>query len=350
MGRTSQTRTVRLTYVDGPDLHPLLRENPDPATGPLDDLTGMAPSSSLELTCLSSAGWSRTVGWLRSHPPVEGCDVLLVSASSELADPSSHPREALIELARLASERMGAHLIASNGSTLLGASRGERVGASRTDDPLDLRIRRLNLLIMEASNATGLSVLDVDRIVAETRLPGKVTTPFAYAPEMNVILRSALVSILGALGFAERGVMEVRVPFIREVATVSVDRWLKSEGEVVAADEVICHLSLSGMWKLQRPRNATVLASIRREASLLERFLARERVQKRTLEAVVSLVARDTAILRKVVRAAGSVVRSGEPIGLFSGDADVPIEDRDLVTSPFRATILTDDPKLEALL
>ena len=66
---------------------------------------------------------------------------------------------------------------------------------------------------MEASKATGLSVLDADRLVAEMRLPVKVRGVLGYAPEVDGVLRTALSSILGELGYADRAVMGVRVPF-----------------------------------------------------------------------------------------------------------------------------------------
>ena len=43
---------------------------------------------------------------------------------------------------------------------------------------------------MEASKATGLSVLDADRLVAEMRLPVKVRGVLGYAPEVDEVLRT----------------------------------------------------------------------------------------------------------------------------------------------------------------
>jgi hypothetical protein len=342
-----------LSYVGSNDLQALLRANADVETMLHEDFNAiLSDSTAIKVSRIGSGGWAATLDSLRSDPSAEAdrIDVLLTSASAELADPSRHPREALIDLSRSVRERSKGHVIVLNGSTLSGASERGGNDSSGGGEALDLRIKRLNLAIMEVSNATGLSVLDADRLVAETRLPGKVTGPFVYAPEIQAMLRSALASILGALGFAERAAMEVRLPFIREVAAVSVERWVKSEGDPVEAGEVLCHLRLSGMWRMQRPMSATVLASIDGRSPPLERFLARERVQQRRLDAVVSLVAGERGVLRRVMRPAGAALRSGDVLAILSGDGGVPIGDLPLKGNPFRAVIRTDSPKLEALL
>lgn len=344
---------LRMSFVGSNDLEALIQGDSDGDAGVHEDLTAiMSASTAIDATRINPGGWGATLDSLRSDAPTEArrFDVLLTSASAELADPSHQPREALIGLSRYSREQCHGHVMVLNGSTLLGPYEEARLDGPRVGEPLDLRVRRLNLAIMEASNATGLSVLDADRLVAETRLRGKVTGPFGYAPEINGMLRSALASILGSLGFAERALMEVRMPFIREVAAVSVVRWLKSEGDSVAPGDVMCQLRLSGLRKLKRPRTATVLASIEHRGPVLERFLTRERVQRRTLDAVVSLVAGDGAVLRNVVRPAGMAVPPGDVLAVLSGDDNTPIADADLKASPFRAVIRTDDPKLEALL
>ena len=140
------------------------------------------------------------------------------------------------------------------------------------------------------------------------------------------------------------------MPFIKGVAAVSVERWLKSEGDPVEAGEDMCRLRLSGIRWLHSPRTATVLASIEHRAPALERFVTRERVQQRTFDAVVSLVAGESAVLRKVVCPAGMAFGYGDVLAILSGDGGVPIGDLPLKGNPFRAVIRTDSPKLEALL
>ena len=124
---------------------------------------------------------------------------------------------------------------------------------------------------------------------------------------------------------------------------------VKSEGDAVAAGDVMCQLRLSGVRLLKSPRSATVLASIDRRPPLLERLVTRERVQQRALDADASLVAADNGILRRVLRTAGSSIRPGDALAILSEDGRAAI-DQGLAASPFRAVIRTDNPRLEALL
>ncbi len=182
--------------------------------------------------------------------------MLLTSASAELEDPSREPRAALVELAGFVRERLNAHTVVLNASTLQPAASdqpaaSERSGVLEPDEPASLRIRRVDLAAMEASHESGLSVLDADRLAAEIRLADKVRGPYEYAPEINGALRSMLASILGELGFAQRALMEAHTPYIRQVVAISVEEWLKSEGDVVTAGDVLCRLRLSGLRRLQ---------------------------------------------------------------------------------------------------
>ena len=164
--------TLRVAFVGSHDLRELLLES-----GGADQEHGLAAnlsaSTHVEFSQLPPQGWTSMLGTLRSNGSTDPFDVLLTSATAELDDPGREPREALIELARFAGERHRVHVVVLNASTLL--SGPDTAGhISRDAEPLDLRIRRLNLAIMEASKATGLSVLDADRLVAETRFPIKV--------------------------------------------------------------------------------------------------------------------------------------------------------------------------------
>jgi hypothetical protein len=343
---------LRLSYVASEDLRALLFGTAGADTALHEDFAAfLSGATTVEVARVGAGGWATTLDALRSWP-AEGSDgihVLVTSALAELADPSADPNEALASLARFVMERSKGHVIVVNGSTLAVADEGGGHGGPNGGEPLDLRLRRLNLAIMEVSNATGSSVLDADRLVAETRLPAKVNGALGYSPKILRILRSALVSMLGALGLAERAAMGVRLPYIRDVTAVSIDRWLKSEGDFVAAGDVMCQLRLSGLRKLQRPRSATVLASIDRRAPLIERILTRERVRQRTLDEVVSLVAGEGAVLRKVMLPAGASLESGDVLAILSGDEGVEIDDL-LKPSPFRAVIQTDNPMIEAFL
>ena len=187
--------TLRVAFVGSPDLRGLLLEDPD--ADPERALTSsLSTSRHMELSQLPPQGWTSTLVSLRSNGVTNHFDVLLTSATAELDDPSRDPADALIELTRFVGERRHASVVVLNASTLLlGTDTDGR--PAREPEPLDLRIRRLDMATVEASKATGLSVLDADRLVAEMRLPVKVRGVLGYADEVNGVLRHALIDVRG---------------------------------------------------------------------------------------------------------------------------------------------------------
>jgi hypothetical protein len=207
---------------------------------------------------------------------------------------------------------------------------------------LELRIRRLNLAALEASKATGLCVLDADRIVATASSAPKVLHPFDYATSICDALQSELVRILRELGVAaERSVMELTVPFVKRASGLSLVRWLKDEGEELVPEDVICELRLLGVRSIARPTNALMLAAINQRQSWVQRLFNRERTYDRASDATVSIVAADTGVLRSIERAPGDIVRPSERLALLTAGPATPLDDAP--PSPFRALARVDD-------
>jgi len=336
----------QLLWVRAPDLRDLVVGIPEGGRK-LDAglAVAVAASTPLRIREMAGRGWAKTLEFLHGEDDV---DLLLTSVSSELADPSPEPREGLIDLARFVQEDREGRVAVLNASSLVPGGTDVRTGDD--GNPLDLRIRQLNLAVMEASHSTGLSVVDVDQLVAETRVPGKVTGPFDYSPEVCEALRSRLVSVLDELGFAERPVMEARVPFVRQAGELTVDGWFKSEGDLVDADDLLCQLRLANIRRLSRPTSAVVLASIEGRTPLLRSLLSRERVRRRTRDAVLPLVAREGAVLRKILRPPGAGVRPGEPLALLTRDLETPIDGSSTRRDTFRTVVRTQDPLIDTLL
>jgi hypothetical protein len=336
----------QLLWVRAPDLRDLVVGIPEGGSK-LDEglAVAVAASTPLEIREMAGRGWAKTLELLRGEDDV---DLLLTSVSSELTDPSPEPREGLIDLARFVQEDREGRVAVLNASSLVPGGTDARTGDD--GNPLDLRIRQLNLAVMEASHATGLSVVDVDQLVAETRASGKVTGPFDYSPEVCDALRSRLVSVLDELGFAERPVMEARVPFVRQARELTVETWCKSEGDVVAAEDVICELRLANLRRMTRPTSAIMLASIEGRTPLLRSLLSRERERPRAWDAILSVVALESAVLRKILRPAGADVRSGDALAVLTRDLETPIDGSNTRRDTFRTAVRTADPLVGHLL
>lgn len=289
-----------------------------------------------------TTGWSRTLPMLEAGGTLDGeATVVVTSVSAEVDDPSPDPREALVALAQTIRDRDG-RLVVLNASSV-----APRDGA----DALDLRIRRLNLAVVEASHEAGFSVLDADRIVTEATVSEKIRGPFDYAPEVCAALRAAFVAILGDLGLTPQPVLELRVPFVRQATDLRVERWLKGEGDRVEADDTICEIKMGHARRLSRPTSAVVLASLGGRTPLFQRLASRERVRRRSRSAVLSVVARDDAVLRRITRRAGEPVRSGDALGILTRDPESELVGAVAATAGvFRAVMRTDDPVIEAML
>ena len=307
-----------------------------------------------DIRALPPSGWESTGNALAEAPPagLERLDVLVTSASAELLDPSRDPTNALENLSRIVAERYEGRVVVLNASSVVATpSRGTDEGA--TNGRSDTEIRRLNLAIVEASSATGLSVLDADRIVAASAHPGKVLGRFDYAPAVCADLQSSLAAILGDLGVARRSLLELRAPYVRQ-ADLAVDGWPMAEGSTVAAGDVLCELRVAGLRRMTRATNAIVLGAIHAHGPLAHRMAGGDRVRQRKedrrMNAVMPLVAGQPGVLRKVLRPTGSRVRPGDPLAILTTDAESPIDDGHALRAVFRASVRTEDPEIQTLL
>lgn len=335
------TPGVCLLHFGAPDVRDLILGAAD--GGMRGDGLGQATGMMGRLRILerSPGGWAANIDAMKAAEAEdpEPIDVVIASVSGEVADPSPDPPEALIELARHVHERAG-QLIVLNASTL---TPGETNDPSDARDPLALRIRRLNLAVLRGSKATGLCVVDADRLVAESPIAQKVVSPFDYAPSVRETLRSEALRILRELGIAEqRTVMELHVPFIRRASTMLVERWLKAGGDPIVPGEIICELKLVGVRSLSRPTNAFVLASINGREPLIQRMFSRERVRRRAIDATVSVVSADSGVLRTILRPDGAPVHPDDPLALLTVTPDSSL-DAEEEPSRFRAVTRIDD-------
>jgi hypothetical protein len=203
---------------------------------------------------------------------------------------------------------------------------------------------------MEASNATGLSVLDADRRIAETPFSSKVVAPCDYTPPMCEVLQEEAARILRELGLTvTRSVLELRVPFITKAIHLNVERWLKGPGDSIASGDVICELRLLGTRRMTRPTSALFLASIGGGKPLIRRVFSRERMLRRRKDVKMSVVSSDAGVLRQILRREGDAVKTNDPLALLT-DREDTLFGSDGQPSIFRAVARSDDVSSELLL
>jgi hypothetical protein len=209
VNRHRGAEVLRIAVVDLPDLSTLLSG----ADGLLTELA-LPGGRSLDLLRLPAMGWRQTAETLEGLP--ERADVVLTSATGEIDHARHDSREDLLRLVGAVAE-LRSRLIVANVSTIACSEPGRPA-----DKATRLEARRLNLLIMEVSASTGLAVLDVDRIAAETITSPKTTGRFTYGEAVSRSLRAGLLGVLGGLGLTARSTFALRTPFVRQASDLRV--------------------------------------------------------------------------------------------------------------------------------
>lgn len=106
----------------------------------------------------------------------------------------------LLRLIRVVKERVGSHLLVYNCSPIDPQDRTHNYHG--LEDTLAVRIQTLNLVLIELSMIEGVSIVDVERIVAEL---GQQHVPRAlvYSAEARRAICEEVLRILGDIGFFE---------------------------------------------------------------------------------------------------------------------------------------------------
>ena len=145
------------------------------------------------------------VAALVARDDLSAYDVLVLSARSGLDDTGGDGTEfvdavtAAVEVVKAA----GGRVLVVNGSTVVPGPRGDERSAT------SLAISRLNLAALRLSMSTGLSVIDVDRIIAELGGDDHVTGVLEYAPGARAAIAAEVAYVLEDYGFFDdRPVLE----------------------------------------------------------------------------------------------------------------------------------------------
>lgn len=109
-------------------------------------------------------------------------------------------RESLIGAIQQIKEKMGAHILVANHSTV--DPSGDTFNYQGVSpEPISLRIQRLDLMLIGVSHEEGVSIIDVDRKVAELGAGGNVPAPMTYGPAAAEIIADETVRVLEDYGF-----------------------------------------------------------------------------------------------------------------------------------------------------
>jgi hypothetical protein len=123
-------------------------------------------------------------------------DVVLFSVQ-----PEGESKENLARLIRAVKARLGAHVLICNVSTV--DPEDQVHNHHGRPDTWALRAHKLNLALMELSAQEGISVIDVERLVAEHGASRHVLQAGRYSPQVNHAICQELLRVLEDIGFFE---------------------------------------------------------------------------------------------------------------------------------------------------
>lgn len=106
----------------------------------------------------------------------------------------------LSEVVHLIKEKLGSHIIVLNGSSVDPSGKvASYHGLDR--EPLELRTHRYNLAVMHVSFQEGISIIDVDRLVAELGAERVVRGFLEYEPQAALAICHELARVVEDYGF-----------------------------------------------------------------------------------------------------------------------------------------------------
>lgn len=174
------------------------------------------------LTTWESAARSEVLlGQIEAGEPETGLfrerpDVVVLSAEPDLTGAAwdgvaDQVAEQLRSVVRALRDRLGAHVLVFNCSTV---DPDHRISNYRglAEEPVSIRAHRLNLALVGLSATEGISIIDVDRVLAELGAGPHVTHVLDYSPEACDAICREVLRVLADYGFFEERplVMQVR--------------------------------------------------------------------------------------------------------------------------------------------
>jgi len=215
----AQNRNLRLVILGGDDLVDVtLSRNDGGRTlqrGVRELVTASYPEIGLGVRHEATSGLAEVRGRLEdgsssliADPP----DVVLLSLTAEASELGSGAataeqavqavRQDLVSVIGLVKEKVGAHVLVTNLSTI-DPGDAPFTYHGLAEEPFTLRAHRLDLMLVGVSHDEGISIIDVDRLVAELGAAGNVDGPASYGPEACTRIAAEIVRILDDYGFLD---------------------------------------------------------------------------------------------------------------------------------------------------
>ncbi len=173
------------------------------------------PGYSLEVTAEPSAGVAALRGQLIDGTATmlaDRPDIVLLSIADDVRSLPARGataeetvqgvRQDLVDVVALIKEKVGAHVLVANVSTIDPADSTHNYHGL-AEDPLPLRAHRLAHMLVRVSHEEGISIIDVDRLLAEMGAAENVESAMSYSPGACAVIAAEVVRILEDYGFLD---------------------------------------------------------------------------------------------------------------------------------------------------
>lgn len=147
-------------------------------------------------------------------------DIVLLSIADDvrgLPARAANPEEAvqgvradLVAVVDAIKQKLGAHVLVANASTIDPADVTHNYHGL-AEDPVPLRVHRLVHMLVRVSHDEGISIVDVDRLIAEMGAADHVEAAMAYSPAACAAIASEVVRIIEDYGFLDERTLVAQV-------------------------------------------------------------------------------------------------------------------------------------------
>lgn len=220
-------------------------------------------------------------------------------------------RENMTRLVRYLKENLKAQVVVYGCSSYDPADTSHNYAL--TADPPAVRAHRLNYALIQLSQQEDISLVDVDRIIAELGGKAHVRRFAEYSPEAYQAIGREFFRITEELGLFKKhaSLSKLILPQLdNQFQSGSIVRWHKAEGEWVQAGDHLLDIRVEEIKRYQRTN-----------AGQTEEKLEAVEQKTRSWSWLVRLTAADEGYLQKIYVAEAGTCTAGDLLAVLSSDA-----------------------------
>jgi hypothetical protein len=204
-------------------------------------------------------------------------------------------------------KQIQSHLIVIGASSLVP---GDQVhNYAGLPETIAYRAQAANLALLEVSSSLGISIVDVDRLVAEEGGIGKIPSAFQYSPEVYARVSAEAFRIVEDAGnITSPELQKIVLPYIdRQVERGLISRWYKQPGESIEYGDPLFDVQVEEIVKVKRVGGTQIQPK------------DTVKIRKKNLSFIIQVLASSSGILREVYTRENQPYAVGEPLALVSG-------------------------------